>query len=57
LAPPLAGRSPGYLFRQLFDIRQGSRSGPALMPMQLEVADMTDREMLSIVAYLASLRP
>ena len=57
LAPPLAGRSPGYLFRQLFDIRQGSRSGPALLPMQLEVADMTDREMLSIVAYLASLRP
>jgi cytochrome c553 len=57
LAPPLAGRSPGYLFRQIFDIRQGSRSGAALAPMQLEVADLTEGEMLSIVAYLASLAP
>jgi cytochrome c553 len=57
IAPPLAGRSPGYLFRQLFDIRQGTRTGPAAAPMQQEVAKMTDAEMLSIVAYLASLRP
>lgn len=57
VAPPLAGRSPSYLFRQLFDIRQGTRSGPAVAPMQAEVAEMSDREMLDVVAYLASLRP
>jgi hypothetical protein len=28
-----------------------------LAPMQLEVADLTEGEMLSIVAYLASLAP
>jgi len=57
VAPALAGRSPSYLFRQLHDIRQGTRTGPAVAPMQAEVAGMSDGEMLSIVAYLASLRP
>ncbi len=56
-APMLAGRSPSYLFRQLFDIRQGSRTGPSVALMQPEVAGMTYGEMLAIVAYLASLRP
>lgn len=57
VAPPLAGRSPSYLFRQLFDIRQGSRTGPSVAMMQPEVAGMTDGDMLAVVAYLASLRP
>jgi cytochrome c553 len=57
VAPMLAGRSPSYLFRQLFDIRQGSRTGPSVAMMQPEVAGMTDGEMLAIVAYLASLSP
>lgn len=57
IAPPLAGRSPSYLFRQLHDIRSGSRSGAALAPMQQEVAAMSEGDMLAVVAYVASLRP
>jgi cytochrome c553 len=56
-APMLAGRSPSYLFRQLFDMRQGTRAGPSVVLMQPEVAGMSDGEMLAVVAYLASLRP
>jgi len=57
VAPALAGRSPSYLFRQLYDIRQGVRSGAAVAPMKAEVAQMSDAEMLEVVAYLASLQP
>ena len=53
--PPLAGRSPSYLFRQLYDFKAGTRAGPraALMKAPLEHLDSND--MRSIVAYLASL--
>ena len=27
--PPIAGRSPSYMARQLFDMRQGARNGPS----------------------------
>lgn len=57
IAPPLAGRSPSYLYRQLNDIRQGVRTGPSMQPMQGEVAGLSDAEMRAIVAYLASLQP
>jgi cytochrome c553 len=57
IAPRLAGRSPSYLFRQLFDMREGARSGPTVVAMQAEVNGMSDGEMRAIVAYLASLRP
>jgi len=32
--PPIAGRSPSYIVRQLYDIRSGARSGVPLQPMQ-----------------------
>lgn len=57
IAPPLAGRSPSYLYRQLNDIRQGVRTGASILPMQGEVAGLSDGEMRAIVAYLASLQP
>lgn len=53
--PPLAGRSPSYLARQLYDIRHGTRQGPAVAPMLPEVANMTPDDRIAIVAYLASL--
>ena len=56
-APPLAGRSPSYLARQLFDMQYGTRSGPAVAPMVPEVAHMTASDRVAIVACLASLRP
>lgn len=57
LAPPIAGRSPSYLFRQLFDIRQGARKGSTVAAMQTEVSGMTDADMRAVVAYVASLKP
>jgi cytochrome c553 len=55
--PPLAGRSPSYLARQLYDIKHGTRRGPVVAPMLPEVAHMTPADSIAIVAYLASLKP
>jgi len=33
-APPIAGRSPIYIYRQLTDIRNGARKGPSVEKMQ-----------------------
>jgi cytochrome c553 len=53
--PPLAGRSPTYIVRQLYDIQYGYRSGPAVASMEPEVAHLSARDRLDIAAYLASL--
>lgn len=55
--PALAGRSPSYLYRQLFDIQHGSRKGPAVALMLPEVAHLNDADRMAIVAYIASLKP
>jgi cytochrome c553 len=55
--PPLAGRSPSYLARQLYDFRHGTRRGPTAARMLPEVASMTPDDRIAIVAYLASLPP
>ncbi|MGH9680821.1 MAG: c-type cytochrome [Candidatus Acidiferrales bacterium] len=55
--PPLAGRSPSYLMRQLYDIRQGDRTGAGTELMKPVVAHLNEDDMLAIVAYLASLAP
>jgi cytochrome c553 len=54
--PPLAGRSPSYLARQLYDIQHGVRNGAAVAPMLPETAHMTAADRIAIVAYLASLK-
>lgn len=56
-APPLAGRSPSYLFRQLFDIQSGARTGARVEPMKQEVADLTAAEMRDLVAFIAAQAP
>jgi cytochrome c553 len=57
IAPPLAGRSPSYLYRQLFDIQAGARSGPRAEQMKREVAALTPGEMRDLVAFIASQAP
>jgi cytochrome c553 len=52
--PGLAGRSPSYLMRQLFDIKTGHRNGTRVILMQPVVANLSAPEMRDIVAYLAS---
>jgi len=57
LIPPLAGRSPTYLVRQLFDIQNGARTGPQLEAMKAAVLAMKPDDMIAFAAYAASLKP
>jgi cytochrome c553 len=53
--PPLRGRSPSYLARQLYDFQAGTRSGPWSPLMQRVVADLSGDDIINLVAWLASL--
>lgn len=55
--PPLAGRSPTYITRQLVQLALGNRQGVANQPMQHEVSRLSLRDMISVAAYAASLKP
>jgi cytochrome c553 len=55
--PSLAGRSPSYIVRQLYDIRSGARSGAGVHQMKPVVKKLTVEDMAAIAAYAASLHP
>ena len=55
--PSLAGRSPSYLMRQMYDMQQGFRKGTWTEMMKPVVAKLTPDDMMNIVAYTASLMP
>ncbi len=55
--PPLAGRSPTYIVRQLIQFQDGGRSGAATLPMQAVVAKLTVEDMIALAAYTASRTP
>lgn len=55
--PPLAGRSPSYTVRQLFDLQQGVRKGPWSALMKAAVEKLSIDDMISIAAYTASRQP
>lgn len=55
--PALAGRSPSYIVRQLYDMRHGNRAGTAAQLMKAPVAKLTLEDMVAIAAYTASLQP
>ena len=48
--PPLAGRSPSYLARQLYDIQQYTRNGPGVPLMRPVVQNLTQDDILAITA-------
>jgi cytochrome c553 len=54
-APGIAGRSPSYLARQLYDFHTGSRHGEMAAPMQPIVAELAAGDVVNLTAYLASL--
>ncbi len=54
--PPLAGRSPSYTVRQLFDLQQGVRKGPWSPLMKAAVEKLTVDDMIAIAAYTSSRR-
>ena len=52
--PGIAGRSPSYIVRQLYDIQQGTRKG-TWSPLMKQVVDkLTQDDMIAIAAYVAS---
>ena len=55
--PPLAGRSPSYTVRQLFDLQQGVRKGPWSALMASAVTKLTIDDMIAIAAYTSSRAP
>ena len=57
VVPSIAGRSPSYIVRQLYDMQHGARTGAGAAPMMPVVARMTNADRVAIAAYLASLRP
>ena len=53
--PGIAGRSPTYLFRQLYEYRHGFRTGPESGPMIEVVRQLKESDLLPLSGYLASL--
>ena len=55
--PGIAGRSPSYIARQIYDFQQGTRKG-ALAPTMLPTVErLTGDDIVAISAYVASLVP
>jgi cytochrome c553 len=55
--PPLAGRSPSYTVRQLWDLKYGARRGGWSRLMKSAVLNISLDDMVAIAAYAASLEP
>jgi cytochrome c553 len=57
IAPPLAGRSPTTLMRQLAAFKAGARANAEAAPMRAITASLDDRQMIALAAYAATLKP
>ncbi len=55
--PGIAGRSPSYLVRQMYDMQAGARKGVWTPLMTKVVSQLSEDDMLEIAAYTASLKP
>jgi len=55
--PGIAGRSPSYLMRQMFDMQQGNRHGVWSELMKPVLGNLTEADLLAISAYAASRKP
>ena len=55
--PGIAGRSPSYIVRQLYDYKHGTRAGAGSALMKESVEKMTIDDMIAVAAYAASLAP
>jgi cytochrome c553 len=55
--PGIAGRSPSYLVRQLYDFQQHSRQGSAGALMAPVVEKLSNQDMIALAAYISSLKP
>jgi len=57
IVPGIAGRSPSYMMRQLYDMKRGTRKGNWTELMRPVIAGLSVDDMRDIVAYLASITP
>jgi cytochrome c553 len=55
--PGIAGRSPSYIVRQMYDMQHGFRGGVWTELMKPVVAHLSEDDMLAIAAYTASRVP
>jgi cytochrome c553 len=55
--PGIAGRSPSYLVRQMYDMQQGARTGTWTQLMKPVVANLSEEDLIDIAAYTASRMP
>lgn len=55
--PSIAGRSPSYMMRQLWDMKTGHRAGEWTRLMAPVVAPLSQEELMNVVAYVSSLKP
>ena len=55
--PGIAGASASYTARQLYDFQHGTRTGPDAELMKPVVANLSEEDLVSIVAYVASRTP
>jgi cytochrome c553 len=55
--PGIAGRSPSYLVRQMYDFQQHTRAGAASALMVPVVEKLSPDDMISLAAYVSSLSP
>src|ERR1700730_8601128 len=55
--PGIAGRSPSYMVRQMFDMQHGARKGLWTDLMKPVVSKLSEDDMLAISAYTASRMP
>lgn len=55
--PPLAGRSPSGLLRELYAFKTGARNGAAGAPMRQVAAQLSLGDMIALSAYAGSLKP
>jgi len=55
--PPIAGRSPTYLLRQLLAFKNGARTGEAAEQMKATVEKLELEDMIALAAYIGSLYP
>jgi cytochrome c553 len=55
--PPIAGRSPSYIARQMWDIQQGTRNGTAVQLMKQAIANLNGEDLVAVAAYVSSRTP
>lgn len=55
--PPISGRSPSYIVRQLFDFKSGARNGVIGQQMRKEVGKLSLDDMIALAAFVSSLKP